>query len=268
MARRFFFLLVLPYLASPAVAASAPPEAGVEPYTRLVAADADLVGYWRFEGDVSDAKGLADGQSKPGEPQFVEGPGGGQAVLLGEKRFLTMGPTPHLDVRKTTVELWLKPTFEPGPGYNPCIVAKRAHGSNRGTRFSVHVWGDYSCLAVWNGRTVLRFLAAGGPLRRGAWHHVAVTCDGRTVTMYVDGVPCKLEGSQDPFNFDHTGMPLSIGSSTPEGQEWMDCSVDEVAVYRRALSEEEIAAHVDAMGFRAKRLKLVQAHLEQIERDR
>jgi len=196
MARRFFFLLVLPYLASPAVAASAPPEAGVEPYTRLVAADADLVGYWRFEGDVSDAKGLADGQSKPGEPQFVEGPGGGQAVLLGEKRFLTMGPTPHLDVRKTTVELWLKPTFEPGPGYNPCIVAKRAHGSNRGTRFSVHVWGDYSCLAVWNGRTVLRFLAAGGPLRRGAWHHVAVTCDGRTVTMYVDGVPCKLEGSK------------------------------------------------------------------------
>ena len=95
-----------------------------------------------------------------------------------------MGSTPYLDVKETTVELWLKPTFNPGPGYNPCVIAKRAQGDHQRTRFSVHVWGDYSCMAVWNGRSVLRFHAAGGPLRRDQWHHVAVTCDGRKVETY------------------------------------------------------------------------------------
>jgi len=258
--------LVLPAIALVAATGSFAADTGAEQYTKIVAADEDLVAYWPFDGDCNDAKGTAHGRPQGGEPQFAEGPGGGKAIVLDQGRFVTMGETPEFDLKETTAELWFKPTFE-SARYNPCILAKRADGDHRATRFSVHIWGDYSCLAIWNGRAVMRFHAAGGPLKRGQWYHLAVTCDGRRVQMFVDGVRCDLEGSQAMFNFERPKLPLSIGSSQPAGVELLECSVDEAAIYRRALSADEIAAHVDAMGWKEKRLRLLAAREERVRRE-
>jgi len=252
-------------MATPPKACSAQPAA--EDYAELVSAELGLVGYWRFEGDLRDAEGTAHGQPKGGEPQFGEGPGGGKAVVLEGGRYLTMGATPQFDLDEATVELWFKPTFKPGPGYNPCIIAKRADGDHRLTRFSVHVWGDYSCLAVWNGRRVMRYPVGGGPLERGQWYYLVVTCKGPQMQLFVDGVPCDLEGVQDTFNFEQVERPLSIGSSQPAGRELLDCWVDEVAVYRRALCECEIEAHAEAMGWGERRRELARAREARLRRE-
>ena len=250
-----------------AVARSFGAEVGADRYAQLVLADPALVSYWRFEGDCRDANGSLDGQSRPGPAQFGEGPGGGKAILLEAGRFVTMGNTPDLDLSETTIELWFKPTFERA-GYNPCIIAKRADGDHRFTRFSVHLWGDYSCLAIWNGRAVMRFLVGSGPLKRGQWYHLAVTCTPQQVRMFVDGVPCDLDGPHELFNFDQKNLPLSVGSSQPKGAELLECAVDEVAVYRKALSEDAIAAHVDAMGWQARREALLEQRKARIEREK
>ncbi len=242
--------------------AAEPPE---EQYARIILAEPDLAAYWRFEGNCKDARANADGRPQRGQPEFAEGPGGGKALVLTGGRYLTMGEARHLDLKQTTVELWLKPTFEPGVPYNPCIIAKRADGDHRQTRFSLHVWSDYSCLAVWNGRSVMRYRAGDGPLKRGQWYYVVLTCDGPRMQLYLDGVPCDLEGPQDTFNFEQAGLPLSIGSSRPAGSEILDCSVDEVAIYGRALCECTIAAHADAMGWQQRRLELARATEERIE---
>jgi uncharacterized protein (DUF608 family) len=251
------------------LAAGAAPSAepAVEQYAALVSAEPDLVAYWRFEGDLGDAKGTADGQLQRGAPQFGDGPGGGKALVLDGGRYVTMGPTPQLDLDETTVELWFKPTFPPGPGYNPCIVAKRADGDHRLTRFSVHVWGDYACLAVWNGRRVMRYPVGDGPLERGRWYYLVVTCKGPKTQLFVDGVPCELEGVRDTFNFEQVGRPLSIASSQPAGSELLDCWVDEVAFYRRALCECEIEAHADAMGWGQRRRELAGAREARLRRE-
>ncbi|HUT88788.1 MAG TPA: GH116 family glycosyl-hydrolase [Thermoguttaceae bacterium] len=238
----------------------------VEEYAALVSAELGLVGYWRFEGDLRDAEGTAHGQPKGGEPQFGEGPGGGKALVLEDGRYVTMGDTPHLDLEETTVELWFKPTFQPGLGYNPCVIAKRADGDHRLTRFSVHIWGDYSCLAVWNGRRVMRYPVGEGPLERGQWYYLVVTCKGPQMQLFVDGVPCELEGVQDSVNFEQVGRPLSIGSSQPAGRELLDCWVNEVAIYRRALCECEIEAHADAMGWGERRGELARAREARLRR--
>jgi len=242
-------------------------DAGAEQYAAMLLAEPDLVAYWRFEGNCDDARGTANGRPQRGESQFGEGPAGGSALVLEDGRFLSMGNTPQLDLKETTVELWFKPTFEPGPGYNPCIIAKRADGDHRLTRFSVHVWGDYSCLAVWNGRRVMRYPVDDGPLRRGQWYYLVVTCSGPRMELFVDGVPCHLEGVRDTFNFDQVERPLSIGSSRPGGSELMECMVAEVAIYRRALCECEIADHADAMGWRERRLQLAEARHARIMRE-
>ncbi len=238
-----------------------------EQYAAAVSGERGLVGYWRFEGDLKDARDKAHGQARGGDPQFAAGPGGGKALALAEGRYVTMGDTPHMDLKQATVELWLKPTFAPGRvRYNPCIVAKRADGDHRQTRWSLHVWNDYSCLAVWNGRRVLRFTPA-GVLKPGTWYHLAMTGSERPVEVYLNGVPCDAESGSDTFSFEQVKRPLSVGSSQAQGAEVLSCAIDELAAYDRVLSAEEIAAHVDAMGFKHEREKLAAARAERLRRE-
>ncbi|MBN2445211.1 MAG: hypothetical protein JXO22_00670 [Phycisphaerae bacterium] len=86
-------------------------------------------------------------------------------------------------------------------------------------------------------------------LLTGRWHHVAVTYDGMTARLYIDG---ELEGSLQ------TTLPpveadLGIGGHL-EATDW-DClvgAVDEFRMYDRALSPYEVAdlaTTIDAFGF-------------------
>jgi uncharacterized protein (DUF608 family) len=242
-------------------------EPAVQQYTAVVAAEPDLVAYWRLEGNLKDAKGSLDARMERGGPQFGEGPGGGQALVLENHRFLSVGDTPSLDLKETTLELWFKPTYAK-LGYNPCIVAKRAAGDHTHTRFSVHIWGDYSGLALWNGHQVTRYQVGGGSLKCGEWYHLAVTGGADGVQFYVNGVLCDAEPSLGALNLNECNLPLQIGASTPGGQEALACMLDEAAVYRRALSEEQIAAHVDAMGWKEQRLQMVRARQTRLEEAR
>jgi len=230
--------------------------AAAEQYTKVVAAEASLVAHWPLQDDLRDVKGGAHGQPKGGQAQFGQGPGAGKALVLQAGRFVTMGDTPQLDLKETTVELWFQPNFAPPARYNSCIIAKRAAGDHGQTRFSIHLWNDYSCLAVWNGRQVMRYDAPDGPLRRGQWYHLAVTCSPRAQRLFLDGVPCKLTDQAGVFNFGQAKLPLSVGSATPTGHELFEGRVANVAVYNKALADEVIAKHVDAMGWQKRRLKL------------
>ncbi len=262
-------------------------EPGAGEYAKVVSAESELGAYWRFDGDLKDEKGKADGRAEGGQPQFGEGPGGGKALVLSGGRFVTMGNTPGLDLKQTTVELWFQPNFPPGTKYNPSIIAKRAHGDHRLTRFSIHIQGDYSRVAVWNGQSVTWYRPPGlplvghtnaqpdGGLRRGEWYHLAVTCTEERMRLYLDGVPCEVADGHrrealvgGRFNFGRVNLPLSIGSSTPKGQELLECRIDEVAIYGRALSEAEVARHVDAMGWQRRRLELAAAVRQRAQREK
>ena len=72
------------------------------------------------------------------------------------------------------------------------------------------------------------------------WHHVVGTYDGSTMKVYVDG---KLEAEKDEkFDFKGTNdQDLRIGCSKDRpNYTFENGSIDEAAVWRRALSEDEI----------------------------
>ncbi len=236
-------------------------------YARELLGNAALVAYWPLHRDLKEAKGGSHGKPLGGKPHFVEGLAGGMALQLSGGRFVTMGATPELDLKETTVELWVQPNFKAGMKYNPCIIAKRDHGDHRQTRFSLHIQNDYSCLAVWNGETVTQYALPEVRLQKGQWHHVALTCDAGQMKLYVDGLPCEVISGGGLFDFGKNDLPLSLGSSSPKGQEQLECCIDEVVIYSRVLSEVEIAAHVDAMGRREHRLKLAAAVRERVEQE-
>ena len=228
-----------------------------------------LVHYWRFEGDLKDSAGNADAASRGGVAEFSAGPAEGKALKLDGRRFAALGDGKALEGKNATVEICFMLDFKPGLKYNPCLIAKRGDGDHARTLASVHIWGDYSCVGIWNGRQVIKYAVPAGLLERGAWHHLAVVCRDKEPRMelYLDGVPLHADVAGATFNYQEKGHPLSLGSSTPKGQEHFDGRLDEVAIYKRALSAEEIGAHVDAMGWKAKHVTLVSAIKEAQQRE-
>jgi hypothetical protein len=77
-----------------------------------------------------------------------------------------------------------------------------------------------------------------GTIQPGVWYHVVGTFDGTTSRIYVNG---ELVGSQGSGYLAYTGQSLRIGNNPTTGL-WFNGIIDEVRIYNRALSQEEIVA--------------------------
>jgi hypothetical protein len=89
--------------------------------------------------------------------------------------------------------------------------------------------------------------AANGPaVPIGVWTHLAVTYDGTTLRLYVNGV---LRNSVSaPGGINASTAPLRIGGNTVfsvPGTEYFAGLIDEVRIYNRALSAAEITADMN-----------------------
>jgi len=220
-------------------------ETGAEAFARLAAKEPGLAAQWRFEGDLADARGALKGEVRNGQAEFADGPNGGKAVVLGAKRLVTMGEAPTLDLDTTSIELWFKPTFAPGGQGHPCLMCKRKTSPD--TRFSLHIWNDYSGLAFWNGKAVVRFAPAAGTLRRGEWHYLVVTCAGNDLKLYLDGLPCRQFAGAGAISVEKKGLPLLLGAADLNGSEQYEGAIDELAIYSRVLSAVDVERHMDSM---------------------
>jgi len=247
-----------PATAPEALAAATAPsptgKPGVEAYAKAITSDGSLAAYWRMEGDLADHLQAAPGTLRGGKATFVAGPAGGKALALAQGQFVTVGKAPHLDLPASTVELLFRLDAPPPKEYNPCLIAKRATSPE--TRFSVHVRRDLRQIAVWNGHEVFWADVPTPPLTVGQWHHLAVVDGDAGVTLYLDGVKFS-RWPTGGFTDQATGLPLQLGASQPDGREQCRCTLDEVALFGRPLSQEEIAAHVAALGWADRREALL-----------
>ena len=71
----------------------------------------------------------------------------------------------------------------------------------------------------------------------GQWYYLILTYDGSAVRLYVDGVEKDSESAS--FSFKSNSNDLSIGSVGGK-QKFFSGAIDEVAVYGKTLSPEEI----------------------------
>ena len=71
----------------------------------------------------------------------------------------------------------------------------------------------------------------------GVWSHLAMTYDGSDLRLYVNGVQVSTSPRTGPIGT--SASPLWIGGNSPYG-EYFNGRIDEVRVYRAALSQAEI----------------------------
>jgi hypothetical protein len=224
-----------------------------ETTNNCVVPPAGLISWWPAEGNANDVAGTNNGLLE--NVSFTNGMVGQAFYLNGSNADVQIPYSTSLQPASVTVEAWVKldalaspVAAYPGLQY---IVFKQ---NSRGGNFEGY---DLEKNRI-NGQDVFRFqvTSAGGVQvpaasvtvpQPGTWYHLAGTYDSSSgyVNLYVNGV---LEGSAYAgFPLDYGTLPVFIGTTGVAGWDGrVQGAVDEVSIYSRALSSNEIASIYNA----------------------
>jgi len=75
-----------------------------------------------------------------------------------------------------------------------------------------------------------------------AWNHVALTFDGNTISYYLDGRLSRIH-AQQRGRADLADLPMWIGRCRGHGEEFFKGEMDEIRIYDRAISSENVLVH-------------------------
>ncbi len=141
-----------------------------------------------------------------------------------------------------TVEAWFRTT---DAGRN-ILMGNYAGGRGGALNLELHTDNRVRIYLapVEGGRTVDLNLAAGRldiDTRDGRWHHLAAVRQGQTVRLYLDA---RLAGEAPDTagTFDLLGDVYHLGRDTRTGSTTFEGDLDDVRLWQRALSAEELAA--------------------------
>ena len=208
-------------------------------------APAGLVGYWPLDGQAGAIVGTngvlinnpvpaADRNGVPGGALFFDGsvsnrveiPGGGG--LSGS----TQG----------TISMWVKWTGLQDVGHDNsfgAVLGRQRDGTFSANIINLNNANPNSATVQWRHNAAAPATISGGSIvGNDAWRHIAVTFDATTSQLFVDGF---LEGTGGSATLRADAMtPLAIGAWTGGGGSYCTASIDDVAIWNRPLSAEEI----------------------------
>ncbi|MFH1724060.1 MAG: LamG-like jellyroll fold domain-containing protein [Elusimicrobiota bacterium] len=202
-------------------------------------------------GLASDLDGIDDYIEVPhvadltlsGADSYTEVPHSESLTLSGPEVYVEAPDSASLDLPgdRFTLEAWIN--MRGYAGDNRTIFGKIGWTDTSSWSYALHVTPDGGVLAQFVNETGGSFSlsAPAGSIRRGAWQHVAATYDGAKLRIYVDGAEAA---SRDAYGrLRQNDHPLSIGRWHAADPNPFIGLIDEAAVYGRALSAEEVAAH-------------------------
>jgi len=169
-----------------------------------------------------------------GKPTWVQGKYN-SGVLLGIGNWLEVKDADSLDLTDgITINCW--------------VLIKSLTGDHQSAVEKGAAWGpgEYNLLPVYSGNVLLQMNdlpdecddeAIGGKVDDGLWHHIAGTFNGKVIKTYIDG---KESSSLSCVgSLDKNSDPLFIGCRGGSSR-WMDGVIDEIKIYNRALTADEI----------------------------
>ena len=207
---------------------------------RAASAQDGLAAHYTFDegsgGVATDITGNGNDGTIHGA-RYVENGSGHCLVFDGVDDYVNCGHGPSLNVTdQITLEAWICPRRQPRGEAG--IVGKSF------TSFLLTYYSDGQC--YW-------YISQGGnyceaTLTPGSWHHVAGTFDGKQIRLFLDGESVQSRGSR--FDKIGAGGDLVIGhlfgGPTYRATPPFCGKIDEVRVYRRALTREQIRRHFQA----------------------
>ena len=213
-----------------------------------------LVGWWRFEDDLS-ANGavVTDSSTAGNDGKLVEGsaasvPGKvGNGFLLSQQTEIDVPNSPTLNPSSSmTVSYWLM--LSKIPEAKQAGVMKRTDGMNDATFQAVVNGGNADSgpgileFSYFNGGWYGRITKA--PIAIGAWHLLSFVFDASILdsTLYVDGQVAESTSvtSGAPLS---TSFASTLKINAGDANAHLDGVMDELRIHNRALSAAEILAY-------------------------
>jgi len=204
------------------------------------AGDAGLLAHWSFdEGKGTVARDLTGNgfDAQIAGPLYVRSPRGYALRFDGKDDTVTYARHPQMLIEgDLTLLVWAKTDSSVASKTNRLVFGDSGAGVYRNLNLRL---GPYGHLRFeWGNDTSNANLLADAKLLDGTWKHIAVVCDctAMLARMYVDGHCVAQMRMPLPISKTHYGTRRS-------GRFFDGClkgEIDEVKVYRRALSEREV----------------------------
>ena len=207
-------------------------------FASLVPLAEGMVGFWRGETDATDLIGGHSGTffigSTPTTPSVTVWGKVGGAFNFHGKAHVRVPDAAALRPAQMTAEAWVFPTV--ASGFNTVI----ARGSS--TNFD-----DTWYLGVTSGIPQFfshgsNLVAAPSAIPMNQWTHLAITFDGTTKRLYVNGAQVASQGGLGGLVYDPAPVPVTIGADLTANapSDFFTGLVDEVSLYNRALTINEV----------------------------
>ena len=206
-----------------------------EGYPIPILPPAGLVAWWPGEGNANDIVGGNNGTLMNGAT-FAPGVVG-QAFSFDGDGYVDAGNDPTFDLTNAlTLVAWIRTDGTEG---HQTVVSYYSPYEIGFFDYKLEFLPGF----VGGASTVHREAPGGTVLVGGAWYHVAVTWDGATITSYVNGEPDRIASYNNSLNAGSKGLNIGRAST---GIGYFKGLIDEVTIYNRALTTDEIKAVYDA----------------------
>jgi formylglycine-generating enzyme required for sulfatase activity len=212
----------------------------------VCAGDTSLIAYYPFNGNANDETGHGHNGTVYGAT-LTDDPFGntqGAYTFDGVDDYIQISPNVNTDLANSpfTISTWVKVTGIPdfsGTHNAPFLTNDYAGLPNRllvidDTAGGVNIgFNSYTALS-----TAVNIYTPDSTITMNGWHHVAVTLDDSTMTLYVDSI------AVDSVPHSYTDIATWDGSLKIGGNErigrYLEGALDEIRIYNRVLSATEI----------------------------
>ncbi|MCD6522786.1 MAG: LamG domain-containing protein [Candidatus Diapherotrites archaeon] len=201
--------------------------------------DANLVSYWRFEGNANDEKGLNNG-TVDGATQTT-GMFGNAYYFDGSNDRIYMQDSTSLRLQNFTIAFWMKPAIElDKSGTNQWFfIVDKMGGSTNGYHISYHKGSSYGQLSYRLGDgSSQNAVVFSTTFHKDTWYHIAYTYDHSNRIIYINGE--EAHRTPTTFNPTYDTKAVTIGRRTEYAQYYFNGTIDDFVIFDRALSEDEI----------------------------
>ena len=163
---------------------------------------------------------------------WVDGKYGKALSFNGSTDYVSVLHSASFDVSNITISLWMK--FDTVPAEYTRIVSKSGYIFELLLQSDQKIWGRIIVDDLWRSSPTSSVLVV------GIWYHVVLIYDGSYVRLYVNSVEVTPATA-------YSGAVGSDASSVLIGCKdgvikWFDGVIDDVRVYNRVLSQDEITA--------------------------
>ena len=212
-----------------------------------------LVGYWDFNENTND-KSTYNNDGTLNGAQSTTGKYSNAIRFNSDGDYLLINDSASMDFEKSrgTIELWLYPFDKASGVYQRLVVDSSFWGPESpyaGIELAIQPSGNLYFYPAEGGGDNYNLVT--DPLNDNEWQHLAVTWDYSTkeVLIYINGVNQSFAVENVPANWDtiaQTDDWYIGGANIDTGLGFFNGIIDEVRIWNRTLSEEEIRASYNA----------------------